>query len=107
LFQSIKSHGLSSIGIVEVVVTVVVVGTVVVVTDVVGTVVVVDNVVAVVAVVVAVEVLTEVTVSAGFVARYNVAPPRTIITAPTPAYRNFLLSTFLGSVDISFSIAVV
>jgi hypothetical protein len=90
---------------VGVVVMTVVVGTVVVavvvITDVVGTVVVVDTVVAVV--VVAVDVLTEVIVSAGFVAKYNVAPPRTIITAPTPAYKNFLLSTFLGSEDISFS----
>ena len=34
---------------------------------------------------VAVDVLTEVTVSAGFVARYSVAPSRTIIAAPTPA----------------------
>jgi hypothetical protein len=89
--------------VVEVVV--VVVGTVVVTTDVVGTVVVVETVVAVV--VVAVDVLTEVTVSAGFVAKYNVAPPRTIIAAPTPAYKNFLLSTFFGSADISFSIRTV
>jgi hypothetical protein len=92
-----------AVGTVVVEVVVVVVGTVVVTTDVVDMVV--DTVVAVV--VVAVEVLTEVTVSAGFVAKYNVAPPRTIIAAPTPAYKNFLLSTFLGSADILFPIQII